>query len=151
MRNLPNVSRFGSKNAFEATLADGTIVLVSYRTPVAALVRQPDGTIEVLVASETISPITTRQIGEWLHGRHTRAGLDRSLGERHLGLSRAGWYRLFLGSERQVPAAEISARYAHLIPLGRLPVHTSPHYHGYPRGSRSAAIPDRLVRLGVAH
>ena len=151
MRNLPNISRLGSKNAFEATLADGTLVLVSYRTPVAALTRQSDGTIEVLVASETISPTTTRQIGDWLYGYHTRVGRDRSLGERHLGLSRVGWYHLLSDSERRIPAAEISARYAHLIPLGRLPVHTSPHYRGYPKGSRSAAIPERLVRLGVAH
>lgn len=148
MRHFPNISRLGSQNAFEATLADGTLVLISYRTPVAAFIRGVPP--EVLTAAESLSISTTRQISDWLYGRRTRHGRGLALGER-LGMSRESWYRLLAERERKVPAAELSARYAHLLPLADLPVRRSSDYHGYPKGTRSAAIPDRLARLGAAH
>lgn len=144
MRHFPNISRLGSQNAFEATLPDGTLVLISYRTPVAAFIRGVPPA--VLTVADPISPTTTRQIGNWLYGRYTRSGRGTTLGER-LGMSREFWYRLVAERERKVSAAELSACYADLLPLDDLPVRVTGSYHG----ARAASISDRLARLGVAH
>lgn len=76
MSNIVKTQSIGS-NRHEIHKDDGTIILVSYATPVAAAL--PDG--RIVVTEQRWSASTTQQINKWVAGRKRELVTQKYLNE----------------------------------------------------------------------
>ena len=76
MSNIVKTQSIGS-NKHEIHKSDGTVILVSYSTPVAATL--PDG--RIVVTEQDWSVTTTQQINKWVAGRKREMVTQKFLNE----------------------------------------------------------------------